>query len=283
MKHFIITLLLLISFSQAICQVTGEVIDTKTKNPIAYANIWIQDTKSGTTTNEDGTFIFEKAKIGDTLKVSCVGYEEEYFIAKADNKISLNAMVVELDTVVLQPVTYKRIKKITTFKKKDLKKYYANGHYSIARYFPYKRNYKENPYIKEIKTLVWNSKREKVNFKMYLLKADNEGNPTNILIGEPQLFYVKRGVREVNWRLKSPILFPKEGVFVVIDRINIKDNLYSNEYQKNIIQPSISQETIVYPQNTWLRFSGDWKRSKEFKNIGTTGEDNIAINIELTD
>ena len=279
-----VSLLLLFFSLNVFSQIKGTILDKQTGNPIAYSNIWIKGTKSGTSSDKNGVFIFEKAVVGDTLKISSIGYGELDVIAKKDNQIFLDPIAITLDKVTLESPKYTRVKKITTYQgKQSIPNYYSNGHYSIARYFQYKKNYKENQYIKKIETITWSSNKNKVYFKMYLLKADSEGNPTNILLSEPKVFYTKRGIRELKWNLKDAhILFPKEGFFVAIDRINIKEHLHHNEYQKNIIQPSIGIESESNIPNTWLKFSGDWIHPEELSmHIGSNK--NIAINIELTD
>lgn len=284
MKKVIALILVLLSATSGYSQITGKIIDLETNKPVSYSNIWIKNTKIGTTSDTLGTFNFKRAKIGDTLKVSSLGYEEFNFIAKGHNEISIKPVTVELDEVVLSPMKDKKIKKIISYdKKKDVKDFYTNGHYSIARYFKYNKSYKANPYIKNIKTVVWNAKREKVNFKMYLVKADKNGNPTNILLTKPQIFNVKVGIREVKWNLKKEnVSFPEDGFCIVIDRLNLDKNKYSNEYQKNILQPAIGMESIPNAKNTLLRFSANWIKPDELtKHVESNN--NIAINIELTD
>lgn len=280
----IITFISIFSFSTALCQVTGKITDSETKKPVSYSHIWIKNTKIGTTCDTLGIFNFERAKIGDSLKISCLGYEEFNFIALKHNEISLKPISMKLDEITISTIKNKKVKKIISYKKKkDVKDFYHNGHYSIARYFKYENSYKSNPYIKNIKTVVWNSKRSKVKFKMYLIKADENGKPINVLLTNPQTFNVKVGIREVKWNLKNKnVPFPKEGFYVVIDRLNLKENKYSNEYEKNILQPAIGMESIANSKNTLLRFSSDWIKpdylTKHIKN-----SNNIAINIELTD
>lgn len=280
----IIFLISILSFSTAFCQVTGKITDSETKKPVSYSHIWIKNTKIGVTSDTLGIFNFERIKIGDSLKISCLGYEDYNFIALKYNEISLKPINVKLDEILLSPIKNKKVKKIISYKKKkDVKDFYVNGHYSIARYFKYENSYKSNPYIKNIKTIVWNAKRSKVKFKIYLIKADENGRPTNVLLTNPQMFNVKVGIKEVKWDLKNKnVPFPKEGFYVVIERLNLKENKYSNEYQKNILQPSIGMESIENSKNTLLRFSSDWiKPDNLTKHI--QGSNNIAVNIELTD
>jgi hypothetical protein len=74
MKTYIIILFLFSSiFSNA--QITGKVIDSISKKPIPYVNIWIENEPYGTTSEEDGFFKFSKDFTSKTIVFSAIGYE----------------------------------------------------------------------------------------------------------------------------------------------------------------------------------------------------------------
>jgi len=56
-------------------KLTGKVIDSKTKTPLAFVNIIALDQKLGATTDIDGKFVFNSRKSIKKLKLSYVGYE----------------------------------------------------------------------------------------------------------------------------------------------------------------------------------------------------------------
>lgn len=59
--------------------IEGHVFDKTTKEAIAYASVAIEGTKIGTTTDEEGNFIFRKIAPGHyTIVVSCIGYKKEH-------------------------------------------------------------------------------------------------------------------------------------------------------------------------------------------------------------
>lgn len=59
--------------------IEGHVFDKTTKEAIAYASVAIEGTKIGTTTDEEGNFIFRKIAPGRyTIVVSCIGYKKEH-------------------------------------------------------------------------------------------------------------------------------------------------------------------------------------------------------------
>ena len=59
--------------------IEGHVFDKTTKEAIAYASVAIEGTKTGTTTDEEGNFIFRRIAPGRyTIVVSCIGYKKEH-------------------------------------------------------------------------------------------------------------------------------------------------------------------------------------------------------------
>ena len=58
-------------------QITGKVIDKKTKEPLAFVNIVIADERLGTSTNIDGYFKVKSSIPIATIKLSYVGYEPQ--------------------------------------------------------------------------------------------------------------------------------------------------------------------------------------------------------------
>lgn len=63
--------------------IEGHVFDKTTKEAIAYASVAIEGTKIGTTTDEEGNFIFRSIAPGRyTIVVSCIGYKKEHHIVE---------------------------------------------------------------------------------------------------------------------------------------------------------------------------------------------------------
>ncbi len=111
MKSILTLLLLLISslaFSQT--KLTGKIVDEK-NNPISGANIFIEGTYDGASTNEKGEFAFETSEKGSKiLVVSYLSYETlkiPFEVEKFTNKtIKLKESINTLDTVVINAGTF---------------------------------------------------------------------------------------------------------------------------------------------------------------------------------
>ncbi|MBL4667972.1 MAG: carboxypeptidase-like regulatory domain-containing protein [Flavobacteriales bacterium] len=76
-KHFFILCFILFFVKGLLAQhqIKGKVIDSKTKDPLAFVNIVINNSNKGTTTDIDGVFKLNSPVSISSLKLSYVGYE----------------------------------------------------------------------------------------------------------------------------------------------------------------------------------------------------------------
>ncbi|MFC5269747.1 carboxypeptidase-like regulatory domain-containing protein [Adhaeribacter terreus] len=106
----------------------GRILDAQTKQPIEFASIGILHRDAGTVANEQGSFVLniEKARPGDTIKVSMLGYESRLFpasdfanvLARQNGIIALQPQTRNLQEVVIKP---RKIKTITAGNTTDSK------------------------------------------------------------------------------------------------------------------------------------------------------------------
>lgn len=124
MKKIILIFALLftaLSFAQT-GSISGTLTDKEYNNePLAFANVLIKGTTTGTTSDFDGLFAFNDLELGQyTLVVSFVGYEtQEVVVTVEENKVSevsvaMAASAASLDEVVLAPVTTRKISEAAT-------------------------------------------------------------------------------------------------------------------------------------------------------------------------
>ncbi|MBI9054410.1 MAG: TonB-dependent receptor [Bacteroidales bacterium] len=91
-------------FSQ---NITGLVIDSKTKEKLVGANVIIKELQRGISTNNDGYFTFENIKNGEyTIVVSFIGYDEIKEKINIDNNsieldIELNSSAVAMEKIII--------------------------------------------------------------------------------------------------------------------------------------------------------------------------------------
>lgn len=284
MKQLLFLLLFLCSIS-SYSQVTGIVFDSDSKQPLEYVNVWIKNTMIGATTDKKGVFSIDRVQIGDTILITNLGFQEEEFLAKSFNEIALKQKEIALKEVVIVPLKQDNSISIKSYKTKGkIKEYYFNGHYSLARYFPNNGQYIQTPYIKSVSTVTLNNLDNGVTLRLQLIEADQNGFPTQNLLSEAYILQAKSGKEEIKVDLIDELIrVPKNGFFIVIDRLNLEENKYSNKLAKNVLQPAIglvnAKDDIP---NTWMLFGGKWIPPNELKKFTSTNK-NIAINLEFTD
>lgn len=98
---------------------SGHLLDNETKEPLAFASIYIKGTSTGTTSNSAGSFVFHIPKnTNKPIVISIIGYVSvekfpEQFVS--NNPIYLKASTIELNEVLVtsskKPLTAKEIVK----------------------------------------------------------------------------------------------------------------------------------------------------------------------------
>ncbi|NAY90546.1 TonB-dependent receptor plug domain-containing protein [Muricauda sp. JGD-17] len=96
MKNLVLFIsLLFFSSVQAQTVISGRVTDTK-KNPIAGANVYLEGTYDGASTDENGNFNFETVETGtQTLVVSILSYEPHYEVGDVKYFNELTISLIE--------------------------------------------------------------------------------------------------------------------------------------------------------------------------------------------
>ncbi|QDK80616.1 hypothetical protein EXU85_19185 [Spirosoma sp. KCTC 42546] len=102
MKHFLCAVLLLLKISSLQAQtgkISGRVIDASTQKPLPFANVYVNNTTIGTTTNDSGEFMLQQLPLGASeIVFSFIGYTPQQL-----------RLLVEVDTksisIQLQPDT----------------------------------------------------------------------------------------------------------------------------------------------------------------------------------
>jgi len=93
---------------EAFISVKGQLIDSQSKEPIPYSSVYLKGKTIGTTTNQDGKFIFNIPSTfnKDTLIVSTIGYDHfksvVSVITDKENVIELNPSSTLLNEVVVK-------------------------------------------------------------------------------------------------------------------------------------------------------------------------------------
>lgn len=124
MKFYLSTLVLsLITFlAAAQNSVSGRVIDSLTRQPVSFANVYFAGTTAGTITSEDGRFVLRGFPSGKyDLTASFVGYHPAQRSLVFDNSTHEVTLVLlekttQLQEVVVRPNNSNRVHDMYTFK-----------------------------------------------------------------------------------------------------------------------------------------------------------------------
>lgn len=110
-----------LTFSQII---KGKVVADKTKQELAYASVYWQQTKQGVLTDDKGRFSIQESDYKkDSLVISYIGYQPKYIPmerVKSNKTIALQPLDVKIDAIVIGTLTAEEILE------KAVKKRYQN-------------------------------------------------------------------------------------------------------------------------------------------------------------
>ncbi|MEP6736704.1 MAG: carboxypeptidase-like regulatory domain-containing protein [Chryseolinea sp.] len=86
-----------------------RVVDQKTKNPIPFASVQIKSRRTGVVTNADGDFQIpvRYSVYGDTLMISCIGYDTKISPMRGLNPQALQTILLVQSSTVLSAVEVK--------------------------------------------------------------------------------------------------------------------------------------------------------------------------------
>ncbi|SFU64479.1 iron complex outermembrane recepter protein [Pustulibacterium marinum] len=130
MRRIILLTVTLLCFGFGFSQngkITGTIVDDETQIPLAYANITVNLTGLGATSNSDGYFSINNVTEGEyTIKISSIGYLSitKSVVVNANKNTSLGIISLQEDTQVLNEVvvenhvekTFKKDQSITVSK-----------------------------------------------------------------------------------------------------------------------------------------------------------------------
>jgi hypothetical protein len=264
----------------------GKLVDKETNKPVVYANISFLNSEKGISSQENGEFEIpiDKKLLESKIHISCLNYKDTIVFAKdLQNKtLYLKAKDIELKEIVLSKKRNKKI--ILDEVKKRVSPLHTAGIRMIAKYFP--NELTEDFLIEKVE--IHFSKRNATNakFRIRIFSKDLESNfPKEDLLIESIPISIQKGQRLIEINLEDYYLsFPKDGVFVVFEKLLIPYNFYEwkesdekfNKYYAPIIGITKSKEfkdykrVSIYSKGKWVEAPMD------------NGKDNYVPAISLT-
>jgi len=110
MKYFISILFVIISIISGFSQgsLSGKIIDSKTGQGLANTNLWIRELRVGTSSDNDGKFVFNNISEGKyNIQVTFIGYSDTIITTQIVNnkstniEIGINPFSIEMPTVIV--------------------------------------------------------------------------------------------------------------------------------------------------------------------------------------
>lgn len=277
---FYFYVLVFCSTSSVFAQVKGKVVD-ENNQPIPYVNISVERENIGTTSEEDGTFSLN-IKQEKNLIFSALGYEKKTILSSEVSKVTLKATVYALNEVVV--LNKKETKTLEIgLSDRSIHQAFENGPRIDAKFFPYQASYKKLRYLKKISIFTENA-LETATVKIHFYAVDAEGLPGEELLSKPYLAQVKKGSKRTMFDISDLNLsFPKEGLFVSVERLLIEKNKLEKTVAGLDGQANKTQRTY-YPllfynyverPYAYTFYGGSWH--KENKTSGTQTPQNITV------
>lgn len=125
-------LLLLSTFSFAQIKVSGKVIDSKSKKPVAYADVSLPNVFQYAFTNSDGSFYLESEESDSLLEVRAAGYDNKE--VELSSKVHYNLTIeLDLEKSLDKDSTVELDRAVISGRRKKYKNKKENPAYAILR------------------------------------------------------------------------------------------------------------------------------------------------------
>jgi len=196
-------------------------------------------------------------------------------------------LIFSQEAKLLYHTKEKKIKSFRNLKfnsSNNFKGYYSDEINLLSRKYNYKKKYEKTPYITEISLITMNTSNIEAEFFVYISKVDTNGGPSITYLKDKFILKAQPGLKETKLILDEPILIPKKGFFVVIERPeeNAVLGISPFKFEKGFgyKQPTFGFVSgIGEREETWKYILDQWKNPKDVISFGPIN--NLAVNITL--
>ena len=221
---FVVPIMFAVTFLTA-QEITGFVFNKESSEPVKYANVKIKNLNRGTYVNEQGQFRI-KAEQNDTLIISCIGFNIQFFPVSLLNSG---------DTLYLNPRSYIIPDVVITNKSKTIEVGYLEEKTKLYHVFPayqwgtefvcfISNNSKKNSRILSVSFIAKPGKAESI-IRLHVYEPLSSGKPGEELLQKDVLVtssQISKGRLEIDITNHN-IVFPENGVFVGLELIGYKN------------------------------------------------------------
>jgi len=275
-KHLLFFILFICSITNA--QIKATITESSNNSPIPYVNIWIENENIGATSNMSGLFEITTDTTNKNIVFSALGFETLIIPAsEIKDNVTLVNSAEELDEILLTKRKNDKTTVIGKFKKGKVNHYMVGSNIApwiIARYFPYKEEYEETPFLKQLEFVSSTrfhkseSKKGTVNIRLY--HVNNNGYPGNPLYEENIITPYDHGKKIIKYDFsKLNIKIPKKGVFIGIEWLLTPENYFEintkTEGEKGLkkwhgYNPSIGTIGMDTDEYSFVLKRGEWQK-----------------------
>jgi hypothetical protein len=279
-------------------QFNGIVKDSVTQQPVPFVNIWIDGETIGTTSNENGEYLFKQDIIGKRIVLSSIGYKKKTIVVISEEQvILLQPEAVHLREVIVKAKRKGKPKRNTIgedFKVSNVRRFFFCGEspYIAAKYFPYQDDYSKTPYLAGFE-IVTSSPLDSATFNIRLYSVNEKGEPDQPLYADNIMSVARKGINLTTVVLTDQIEFPVNGLFVAFEFLIIESNKYTFtipgtvEKKETAYMPALGTIPTEEEGKSRIYNGGTWQKTK--RNKGAPQEEyegrfsDVAIRVVLTD
>lgn len=285
-ENRLLAVFFLISFVVS-AQIKGVVVDENNK-PIPYVNIWFENGALANTSEENGTFSLELKNQDKNLIFSALGFETKIIEATEVEKVVLKSVNIKLEEVEIKRSFLKQQKEIGYYDSWGFR--WHENYFFNAIFFNTTEEEKDHyPFIKEIKFRSL-SEIKNAKIKVYLLAVNKDGSPSENALSDEFIVEVKKGnSKNVIDFSTMKITIPKNGFFIVFEKLKIEQNKHFVEYTyKDKSGNKMKGKGMNYEPEIglvpvkeavgWHKWINDkWKKSTKNKLINPNSYENLLM------
>lgn len=287
MKYFYF--IFLISFSLS-AQIKGIVKDSISGESIPYVSIWIENKSTGTSSEENGTFVIN-AKETNRLQFSCLGYKDTTLKINENGIYLLSPEIYQINEVIVFSAKRTKVNKIGNSEFSRSSHLQGAIPQILAKKFDYDSITKETNFLKEIEIFTKSPIKDAI-LKIRILEFDTITSlPGKSLVDESILVKVGKGRKKTIVDVSNQnISIPKGGIIIGIENVIVESNKYFQSHGDKIETEYYAPQVIlnyVEEEKSYMFVNLKWfKRKKQLVEFGNNkGKKMViepAINIVLT-
>lgn len=270
-----ISLIVFFAFLNGYAQISVQIRNKQTQNPIAYANIW-KENSLYKTADSIGVFEVNEKEKNNYFKVTCLGFKDTLVMLEKEIWMQPNSIL--LDDVEIVKRKFKKFEKFGKASRGD-------GQYAVqwnaeigmtAKYFPNLNS--SNSFLSKISFYAFTSAKNRL-INVFVYSVNENGTPNKILNTENIVYRLKKGNHKIEIRLDSfNIKFPSNGVFVVLQHPLLEQNKNYDLKSKNpnafFYEPLIATNFTDVYKDSWFFKKDSWNKNEKYS---------LAIELQISD